>query len=82
VRPKICVSLSILCLDGLLTSQWPDFRGLGHIGKKLIEAMETWMRAQGYREWKSMVHDFNQHSQNLMIGQGAQTLGHRYRKEF
>ncbi|WP_233486588.1 hypothetical protein, partial [Shimia marina] len=29
VRPKICVSLSILCLDGLLTSQWPDFRGLG-----------------------------------------------------
>lgn len=67
------VELDQICVD-------EASRGKG-IGKKLIEAMEAWMRVQGYREWKSMVHDFNQHSQNLMTGQGAQALGHRYRKE-
>lgn len=42
--------------------------------------METWMRENDFLEWKSMVHGFNTHSQNLMRRQGAEVLGLRYRK--
>ncbi len=66
------VELDQICVD-------ERCRGQG-IGAKLIGAMERWMRDEGYGEWRSVVHDFNAPSQNLMRGQGASVLAFRFQK--
>ena len=66
------VELDQICVD-------ENCRSKG-IGQALVAAMEDWMRLEGFEEWKSMVHGFNVHSQNLMTGQGAEVYGLRYRK--
>jgi len=72
LHPARHVELDQICVDN-------NFRGRG-IGKALVAAMEAWMAQTNFREWKSMVHGFNTHSQNLMLGQGAEVLGMRYHK--
>jgi len=54
-------------------------RGKG-VGKALVQAMETWMRAQNYSHWKSSVYQFNEASNALMRGQGASATLTRYGK--
>ncbi len=66
------VELDQICVDATC-------RGQG-IGQALVAEMERWMLQAGFEEWKSMVHGFNRHSQNLMQGQGADVYGIRYRK--
>ncbi len=72
LHPVRHVELDQICVD-------ETCRGQG-VGKALMSAMEAWMHASDFHEWKSMVHGFNTHSQNLMRGQGAEVLGLRYRK--
>ncbi|MBO9401205.1 GNAT family N-acetyltransferase [Shimia sp. R9_3] len=72
VYASALVELDQICVD-------ERCRGQG-IGAALIGAMERWMREEGYGEWRSVVHDFNAHSQNLMRGQGANVLALRFQK--
>ncbi|MBO9398336.1 GNAT family N-acetyltransferase [Shimia sp. R9_2] len=72
VHASALVELDQICVD-------ERCRGQG-IGAALIGAMERWMREEGYGEWRSVVHDFNAHSQNLMRGQGANVLALRFQK--
>ncbi|MFY0619676.1 GNAT family N-acetyltransferase [Shimia sp.] len=72
LHPARHLELDQICVD-------KTYRGRG-VGKALVAAMEAWMRENDFREWKSMVHGFNKHSQNLMTRQGADVLGLRYRK--
>ncbi|WP_422048041.1 GNAT family N-acetyltransferase [Shimia sp.] len=72
VYASALVELDQICVD-------ERCRGQG-IGAKLIGAMELWMWEEGYGEWRSVVHDFNAHSQNLMRGQGANVLAFRFQK--
>ncbi|MCP4209633.1 MAG: GNAT family N-acetyltransferase [Shimia sp.] len=72
LHPARHVELDQICVDETCRAQG--------VGKALVDAMETWMRENDFLEWKSMVHGFNTHSQNLMRRQGAEVLGLRYRK--
>ena len=72
LRAARYVELDQICVDQAC-------RGQG-VGKELVSAMEAWMRDAGFSEWKTTVHSFNVHSQNLMTGQGAETTVGRYRK--
>lgn len=72
LHPARHVELDQICVDEVCRGQ--------EIGKALIAALEAWMHENDFHEWKSMVHGFNTHSQNLMRGQGAEVLGLRYRK--
>jgi L-amino acid N-acyltransferase YncA len=72
VHASALVELDQICVD-------ERCRGQG-IGAKLIGAMERWMQEEGFGEWRSVVHDFNAHSQNLMRGQGAHVLALRFQK--
>jgi L-amino acid N-acyltransferase YncA len=72
LHPARHVELDQICVDN-------NFRGQG-IGKALVAAMAAWMAQTNFREWNSMVHGFNTHSQNLMLVQGAEVLGMRYHK--
>ncbi|WP_294220868.1 GNAT family N-acetyltransferase [uncultured Shimia sp.] len=72
LHPMRHLVLDQICVD-------EESRGQG-IGKALVASMEEWMSQNHFQEWRSMVHSFNRHSQNLMRGQGAEVQVTRYRK--